>query len=170
METFELALLQDEQVATFKHDMQEAFQRGAEAYFGAAYGEVLPERDIDESLAQANSVAYAALVDGQMIGGAIISTSPEGTRGDLEFLYVKTGTQSRGVGSAIWEAIESRHPEELRWETLTPYFDRRNVYFYLNVCGFHAVEFLRDGDNPRLDGAEAVTHNEGMLRFEKVVG
>ena len=30
------------------------------------------------------------------------------------------------------------------WETCTPYFDRRNIYFYINRLGFHAVEFFNE--------------------------
>jgi len=65
------------------------------------------------------------------------------TVGQLAFLYVKVGVQSKGIGQSIWKAIEAMHPEIEVWETCTPYFDRRNIHFYINRCGFHAVEFLR---------------------------
>jgi hypothetical protein len=33
-----------------------------------------------------------------------------GEHGDLDFLYVKSGTQSKGIGQRIWNAIEEKHP------------------------------------------------------------
>jgi len=43
-----------------------------------------------------------------------------------------------------YEAIEALHPETEVWETCTPYFDRRNIHFYINRLGFHAVEFFNE--------------------------
>ncbi|MDO4648199.1 MAG: GNAT family N-acetyltransferase, partial [Eubacteriales bacterium] len=59
---------------TFKKDMQEAFQLGAvEGDYKADVNEqILPERDIDESLNAKGSVAYVAVDDARnIIGGAI---------------------------------------------------------------------------------------------------
>ena len=88
-------------------------------------------------------MAYEAVSeDGQRVGGAIITAN--GTMGELAFLYVKVGVQSKGIGQSIWKAIEAMHPEIEVWETCTPYFDRRNIHFYINRCGFHAVEFFNE--------------------------
>ena len=38
-------------------------------------------------------------------------------------------------------AIEKMHPEVEIWETVTPYFEKRNIHFYVNKCGFQIVEF-----------------------------
>jgi hypothetical protein len=37
--------------------------------------------------------------------------------------------------------VEAIHPEIKVWETVTPYFKKRNIYFYVSHCGFHIVEF-----------------------------
>ncbi len=42
--------------------------------------------------------------------------------------YVKHGVQSKGIV----------------WETGTPYFERRNIHFYVNKCGFHIVEYYNE--------------------------
>ena len=34
-------------------------------------------------------------------------------------------------------------PEIRAWETITPYFEKRNIHFYVNRCGFHIVEFWK---------------------------
>ena len=74
---------------------------------------------------------------------------------------------SRGIGFAAWQAVERLYPETAVWETCTPYFEKRNIHFYINKCGFHAVEFFcamhRDPGEPTSD-------EEGpdeMFRFEK---
>ena len=57
------------------------------------------------------------------------------------------------------------------WETCTPYFDRRNIHFYVNVCGFHIVEFFNER-HPAPDEAEDFIGDgsEGMFEFRKEIG
>ena len=46
--------------------------------------------------------AYEALAaDGQHLGGAIIVIKADEHRGELAFLYVKVGVQSKGIGQTI---------------------------------------------------------------------
>ena len=40
-----------------------------------------------------------------------------------------------------WQAVEILHPETVVWKTCTPYFDKRNIHFYVNKCGFKIDEF-----------------------------
>ena len=136
--------------------------------------------------------AYEAIdEDGQRLGGVIIAidaaknhgelmeqreqnqtclSSAESrqkkTRGQLSFLYVKVGIQSKGIGQAIWKAIEALHPETEVWETCTPYFDRRNIHFYINRLGFHAVEFFNE-HHPDPHMPEQFDQEDGLFKFEK---
>ena len=48
------------------------------------------------------------------MGGAIITAN--GNLGELAFLYVKVGVQSKGIGQAIWKFIETMHPEIEVWD------------------------------------------------------
>ena len=161
---FELLPLCTEDLNQFKKDMQEAFQKGAESEFEDLNEEILPETDINQSLMKEGAVAYKAVVDGQMVGGAIIVVDETTQHNELDFLYVKYGTQSRGVGRAIWGAIEEMHPYTKVWKTSTPYFEKRNIHFYINSCGFSAVEFFNPHhtDPVLFDDMEA-------FRFEKVM-
>lgn len=139
---FELLPLNHENITQFKKDMQEAFQKGAVAEFADVNEEILPEKDIDESLSKTGAAAYMAVVDGKMLGGAIVVTDNETQHNHLDFLYVKYGTQSKGIGQMMWNEIEKLYPETKVWETCTPYFEKRNIHFYINRLGFHAVEFF----------------------------
>ena len=84
----------------------------------------MPDKDFYQSLNAVGAEAYEALAaDGQRVGGAIIVIKADEHRGELAFLYVKDGVQSKGIGQTIWRAIEAMHPETDVWETCTPYFD-----------------------------------------------
>lgn len=172
--TFELVPLSSSRREVFKREMQEAFQRGAEDYFEPSDNPVLPESHIERSLNGEDTLAYEAMVDGEYAGGAIISVDLNSKRGALEFLFVKHGAQNKGIGQMIWNTVEDMHREVMIWETCTPYFDKRNIHFYINRCGFHAVrfysKFLTDPNDP--DGGVEETDNEyfdGMFEFEKVM-
>ena len=177
-----LVRLFEEHTIAFKEEMQEAFQHGFEAYNKDAeetnQWQVLPDKDFYQSLKAEGAEAYEAVSeDGQRVGGAIITAN--GTMGELAFLYVKVGVQSKGIGQSIWKAIEMMHPEIEVWETCTPYFDRRNIHFYINRCGFHAVEFLRpfgskrpeverfNEHHPDPNMPEQFDQEDGLFKFEK---
>ncbi|MGN1086285.1 MAG: GNAT family N-acetyltransferase [Porcipelethomonas sp.] len=140
--SFSLLTLTDADIQQFKADMQEAFQNGAMQEFSKVDEEILPEKDIDESLSKKGAIAYKAVLDNKMVGGAVIVIDSKTQHNHLEFLYVKYGTQSKGVGQKIWYEIEKLYPDTVVWETCTPYFEKRNVHFYINRLGFHAVEFF----------------------------
>ena len=159
--------LKEKDIAEWKKGMQEAFQKGAEEEFGKLNEEILKEKDIDSSLGKKGSFAYKAVVEGEIVGGAVVNINEETQHNHLDFIYVKYGTQSKGIGKKIWEEIELMHPQTKVWETFTPYFEKRNLHFYINCLGFHAVEFYnpkhKDPNTP-----EDMTGGDYFFRFEKV--
>ncbi len=54
------------------------------------------------------------------------------------------------------------------WQTHTPYFEKRNIHFYLNKCGFTIVEFFNPfhPDPHQPDRTDLPSEGE-MFRFEK---
>ena len=167
---FKLVQITEEDLAQYKADMQEAFQKGFEAEFGESEMQILQEQDIDNSLKSKGAVAYKAVVDEAMVGGAIVVIDEETQHNHLDFLYIKYGTQSNGIGKMMWDAVERLHPETKVWETCTPYFEKRNLHFYVNKCGFHVVAFWHKG-NPDPHKPEDYTGDdfEGMFAFQKVM-
>ena len=163
---FELTLVTDNELKQYKADVQEAFQKGFEEQFGETADIIIPEKDIDQSLNAKGSIAYKAVVNGKMVGGAIVVIDEETQHNHLDLLFVKYGTQGKGIGKAIWFEIEKLHPNTKVWETCTPYFERRNIHFYVNVCGFHIVEFFND-KHPMPDTPEDFVGdgNEGMFEL-----
>ena len=104
------------------------------------------------------------------MGGVIVSV--EGDRGDLEILFVSPESHSKGIGYAAWCEIEKMYPQVRVWETVTPYFETRNIHFYVNRCGFHIVEFFNSyhpDPNEKEDEEYVEGESDGMFRFEKVM-
>ncbi len=164
---FRLLPVESADLAQFKKDMQEAFQKGAEAENGSCDTQILPESHINSSLSAEGAAAWKADLDGEMVGGAIVAV--EGNRGHLDFLYVKYGTQSKGIGKRIWLEIEKQYPNVTLWETYTPYFEKRNMHFYINCLKFAAVEFYNP-KHPNLNDPDQESNgskDDCFFRFEK---
>lgn len=169
---FQLLPLNPKNLTQFKKGMQEAFQQGAVDAFGKIDIEILPERDIDNSLSAKGSFAYEALLDGELVGGVVVLIDDETQHNHLDFLYVRNETSSKGVGYLIWNAIEELYPETQVWETHTPYFDKRNIHFYVNKCGFHIVEYFNkhhkdQNENEETERFSNIDYFEDFFRFEK---
>ena len=158
-------------IPAFKRDIQEAFQKGFEDVFGESEGVILPEQDIDRSLDAPGSAAYKAVADGETVGGAVVVIDEKTRHNHLDLLYVKYGAQTKGVGFAIWSAIEKRYPETKVWETCTPYIEKRNIHFYVNKCGFKITEFYCEYHREEHDLTEEFkdVNSSGFFRFEKVM-
>ena len=162
---FELLPMMECEIPMFKRDIQEAFQKGFEEVYGKTEGTILPEKDIDRSLEADGSVAYKAVVDGKIVGGAVVVINEETQHNELHLLYVKYGIQTKGIGKMIWDEIERLHPETVVWETCTPCFEKRNIHFYVNKCKFHVVEYIRDMNEEGFIG----DGGDGMFTFQKVM-
>lgn len=163
-----LRSLEPQSVAAFKREMQYAFQKSYEERFGVDNRQVLPEKDIEQSLREKGAAAYEAVDNGVRVGGAIVNISKDKHHNHLDFLYVRVGCQNRGVGKIIWSSIEALYPDTQVWETVTPYFDQRNIHFYVNRCGFHIVEFFNQY-HPDVASNANFSLVEGLFRFEKVI-
>ena len=152
----------------FIRDNQEAFNYGALEEFGQRDdhfeedGEIISHETISRSIDE--GTAFRIMQDNKPVGGVVIRT--EYDHGELELLFVSPDVHSKGIGYAAWCEIETMHPEVTVWETVTPYFEKRNIHFYVNRCGFHIVEYFNehhcapdDKDGELFD----------MFRFEKIL-
>ena len=157
----------------FVLDNQEAFNYGALEEFGRRDdhfeedGEIISRETIEASID--GGEAYRIIQDGRPVGGVVIKV--EGERGNLELLFVSPKVHGKGIGYAAWCAVEKLHPEVKIWETVTPYFEKRNIHFYVNRCGFHIVEFFNshhpDPNDPDVAASIDEQFPDGMFRFEK---
>ncbi len=137
-----LAPLEKSDKEQFMSDMSEAFQFYAEEGLYLTNEQILPIEEIEQTLGQTDAVGYKAVQNSEIVGGAIVVIDEQHRHGSLELLYVKRGIQSKGIGRFIWFEIEQRHPHIAVWETITPAFTKRNIHFYVNVCGFQITEYF----------------------------
>lgn len=174
--TVQLLPLEERDRKQFITDNQEAFNYGAMEEFGLRDnhfeedGQIISRETIEQSIDTGE--AYRIIVDGEKIGGTVIKTV--GEKGNLELLFVSPTAHSKGIGYAAWCEIEKLHPEVKIWETVTPYFEQRNIHFYVNRCGFHIVEFFNkfhpDPNEPEMNSDELNDQfPDGMFRFEKII-
>lgn len=173
MKHIQLCPLTSDDREQFIKDNQEAFNYGALEEFGRRddhfeEGEQIISRETIERSIDGGE-AYRIMQDGNAAGGVILSV--DGERGELEILFVSPAVHSRGIGYAAWQEVEKLHPEVKVWETVTPYFEQRNIHFYVNRCGFHIVEFFNshhpDPNDPDMEERTEEQFPDGMFSFEK---
>ena len=163
----ELIKLRDDDKYEFKKLMQEAFQYGYESVYGVDKEQVLPDKDIDDDLKKKNSFAYEMIDNGEIVGGVIVTIN-KNNHNYLDFLFVKVGIQSKGIGKKIWEEIEKLYPETKVWGTCTPYFDKRNIHFYVNKLKFKIVKYENEPESEEKRD-EMFLDEGGMFEFEKIM-
>ena len=173
MTVVSLAPLTDADKEQFIKDNQEAFNYGALEEFGKRDdhfeedNQIISRETIEKSIELGE--AYRIICDGVVSGGLVIRV--DGDKGDLDLLFVSPKAHSKGIGYAAWCEVEKLHPEVTVWETVTPYFEKRNIHFYVNRCGFHIVEFFNshhpDPNDPDVGDIGEDESRDGMFRFEK---
>ena len=166
--------LEQEQVKEFKELMIAAFQYGYESYTKKKEEQVLPEEDIDKSLYNKNSHAYVMVDDdNKILGGLIVNINTDTNINYLDFIFVRVDSESKGIGQKMWKEVEKLYPATLKWQTCTPYFDQRNIHFYVNKLGFKIVEYYnshhKDPNEPVQENDEFFEEDGGMFEFEKVM-
>ena len=161
-------------------DNQWAFKYGALLEFGErdnhlnCEDEIISRKTIERCIDDPQSETYRIVVNGKKVGGAILKIDSETHHNELEILFILPDEHSKGIGYGAWQAIEALHPETVVWETCTPYFEKRNIHFYINKCGFQIDQFWCEYFNPGHEMPDAQEHdpNEGpdeMFRFIKVM-
>ena len=179
MNTVKLIPLRDNDRDRFILDNQKAFKYGATEEFGVRDehyeedGEIISRKTIEESID--NGQAFRITCDGENVGGLVIKV--DGTKGDLELLFVSPEIHSKGIGYAAWCEVEKMFPDVKEWTTCTPYFEQRNIHFYVNRCGFHVVEYFNK-HHPGLEDPEVNDdhrnepndEDSGMFLFKKTIG
>lgn len=174
-----LTPLTEEDREQFIRDNQLAFKYGALEEFGKRDdhfdedGEIISRSTIERS--NDNGVAYHIRENGKIVGGLVLTISEKTHHNHLDLLFVTPATHSKGVGTAAWHEVERLYPETIVWETCTPYFETRNIHFYVNKCGFHIVEFFNrhhpDPNDPETGECNHFDSEDfdGMFRFEKLM-
>ena len=171
-----LVPLESDDREQFIIDNQRAFKYGAQEEFGMRDDrveegeEVISRKTIERSIDGNQAETYRIVCDGNVVGGLVLQIDQQNAKGELEILFVNPEAHSKGIGQASWKAVEEMHPEIRVWETMTPYFEKRNIHFYVNRLGFHIVEFwnkYQHGPAVPEDLEENWSEDDEMFRFQK---
>ena len=166
--TVELIPTREDERENFIVNIQAAFKKAVVEAYGDDGKEVIPREDVIKSFNEAGAQILNIVSGGKVVGGAVVVIRPN-NHNELSLFYVNVDCHSKGVGSAAWRAIEARYPDTKVWETVTPYFEKRNLHFYINKCGFHAVEFYNPQHKDPNAPEDDFLGGDYFFRFEKVV-
>ena len=166
-----LEVAKKEELLKFKRDLQEAFAVAVIETFEPNLDEPIPsDKDIEESFNAPGAVVYHILSNGKRVGGVVLTIDEMTQHNSLDFFFISINKHGHGIGHKAWKAIEEKHSEAKVWETHTPYFEKRNIHFYVNKCGFQIVEYFNKHNlDPHTPDDEDLLGGEDLFRFEKVM-
>lgn len=154
----------------FIKDLQSAFEVAVIKEYGKQDEEANPRKDIEDSINAKGVETFNISLNNEIVGGVVIAINEKTLHNSLELFFIKENYQSKGIGLSVWKAVEKKYPNTKVWETVTPYFEKRNIHFYVNRCGFKIVEFF----NPyhKDDNIDNMQENNTIgqdyfFRFEK---
>ena len=106
-------------------DNQWAFKYGATMEFGERddhidnNGEIISRTTIEKSIDNPKSETYRIMLDGEKVGGLILTIDKETHHNHLDILFVLPEAHSKGIGYGAWQAVEALHPETKVWAILS---------------------------------------------------
>lgn len=158
-------------------DNQWAFKYGAMLEFGQRddhfeeEGEIISRKTIEDSMDAENAETYRIVCEGRKVGGVVLVIDRETGRNSLDLFFIDPKEHGKGLGYAAWQAVEKKYPNTVEWETITPYFEKRNIHFYVNKCGFQITEFYNEfNPDPNLPMEDCDDSGpDEMFRFIKIM-
>ena len=164
------------ELTNFKQESNEAFLKGLKDSFPEhdnpiEIAPIPPEEDFDNSLTEPGAAIYHLVMNGEKLGGVILKIDEDTQHNEVVHLFLNANAHGKGIGTKAWQAIEAAYPHTKVWELFTPYFEKRNIHFYVNKCGFKIVGFYHRG-NPgpgfEVDETKRDTDYE-FFHFKKVM-
>lgn len=155
----------------FKKSLRDSFSAAVIETFGTVTkGSIPHDEDVDASFNSPDTDVFHIVAGRRKVGGVVLTVDTVTHRNALDLFFISAAEHGRGIGHRAWQAIEALYPETKVWETHTPYFEKRNIHFYVNKCGFKIVDFYNKQhlcpDEPAKD---AFPGGGEFFRFEKVM-
>lgn len=168
-----LSALRSDDHERFVKDYQRAFlsaltrTHGRRKHYYSYTDEIIPDTAVESLLRERNSRAYGIMIGDALVGGVLIHTVGV-ARGKLDLLYVTPCAQGCGIGAEAWMTIKRLHPGIGVWEATAAFFERQNLHFLINCCGFYIVEYYnRRRPNPNASVFSPANAREEVFRLEK---
>ena len=107
------------------------------------FGETLEnDNEIETTLKNSDNEVYAVYEEDEKVGGVSVKVDAENQCNWLDLFYIYPEKHGKGLGLRIINSLEELYPDTKVWRLITPYFEKRNIHFYVNKCGFKIVEFF----------------------------
>ena len=163
--------LVEPEYAKFREDVKRIFSIAVIETFGNPDNQeedVIPDNDINASLYNPQCETLAVYADGEKVGGVVVRIDSQTGINWLDLFYVYPEKHGRGLGLRIWRSLENRYPNTKVWRLITPYFEKRNIHFYVNKCGFRIVEFFNKAHRDSSTHSGRNDFHDEYFIFEKV--
>ena len=163
--------LDEQEYARLRADVKGIFSIAVIETFGNQVGqeEIIPDDDIDHSLYDPQCETLAVYADGEKVGGVVVKIDSQTGISWLELFYVYPDKHGRGLGLRIWQSLEKKISRYQRSGVDHALFEKRNIHFYVNKCGFKIVEFFNEAHrDPSRPSGGSDFHDEYFI-FEKVM-
>jgi GNAT superfamily N-acetyltransferase len=164
MEKITFKRLEKSEYADFAKETKDIFSIAVEE----AFGETLEnDNDIESSLNNLDSEVFAVYEGDEKVGGIAVKADAENQCHWLDLFYIYPNKHGKGLGVRIMQGLEDLYPEAKVWRLITPYFEKRNIHFYVNKCGFKIVEFFNEYHRDPNRVSNGVAYQEEYFIFEK---
>lgn len=117
MASLELVAVATDERDRFIARLQASFDAGAEAYSRPDTDDpddpdepVISVAEILESMNKPGAESLDVRSGGDTVGGAVVLSTEGGKRRSLDLLFVDVEAQGKGLGAAIWLALENHYP------------------------------------------------------------
>lgn len=136
---------------------------------GVQKSEIVSYDEINSSITAKNAQTYNIIYNGKIIGGVVLIINNETNINSLELFFIKNEYNNLGLGYDVWKIIENKYPNTKKWITITPYFEERNIHFYINKCGFKIIEFFNDKHIDSKVPRHKISELNSYFKFEKIM-
>ena len=155
----------------FKQKIQESFSVGLYKNFNNV--PIIPsDEELEKVFNSPDNDIYCIYLGIEKVGGAVVNTNNQTFINSLELFFIYKDKHHLGLGFKAWKSIEEQYPKTKIWKTITPYFEKRNIHFYVNKCGFKIIEFCNDyhinKNYKQTSGDDVLGENEFFV-FEKIM-
>lgn len=117
----------------FIKDLQSAFEVSVIKEYGKQDEEAIPRKDIEDSINAKGVETFNISLNNEIVGGVAIAINEKTLHNSLELFFIKENYQSKGIGLSVWKAVEKKYPNTKVWETVTPYFEKRNIFMSIDA-------------------------------------
>ena len=169
MENITFKRLEEWEYSEFRKDVKNIFSISVinEVGLSKEDGNIILDEDIDISLYNPQCETYAIYADDERVGGVVLRIDGDTHYNWLDLFYIYPNRHGKGLGRQIWRSIELKYPQTKVWRLITPYFEKRNIHFYVNKCGFKIVEFFNKAHRDPNRPISGLSFHDEYFVFEK---